>query len=58
MSEYSPTGSVGYRNYLDLKELLEKNPVCDCGHTRRQHFVGGYISDCDKCQCQGFKEKE
>jgi hypothetical protein len=34
-------------------EKEEKNP-CKCGHRRLQHFVGGPISDCDKCGCKEY----
>jgi hypothetical protein len=40
-----------------LREQLDRNPVCKCGHTRLKHFVGGPISDCDKCVCQEFEEE-
>lgn len=39
-----------------LRQRLDRNTVCECGHKRLQHFVGGPISDCDKCACKIFKE--
>jgi hypothetical protein len=40
-----------------LRQLLERNPKCECGHRRLQHFVGGSISNCDECGCREFKEE-
>jgi hypothetical protein len=40
-----------------LEQQLDRNPLCKCGHTRLQHFVGGPISDCTTCgKCREFEE--
>lgn len=38
------------REQLDKQEEV----LCKCGHRRLQHFVGGPISDCDKCSCRQY----
>jgi hypothetical protein len=49
----------------DIIELQYPTPqsgewekMCKCGHTRIKHFVGGPISDCDKCECKKFQPKD
>ncbi len=47
-------------------ELVEQEKVpCKCKHLRSEHWVGGHISDCQKCKCMQYtpsvnakKEKE
>jgi hypothetical protein len=41
------------------RETLEQQEkvLCECGHRRLQHWVGGGISDCDKCDCREYRPR-